>query len=467
MTLLASLLTMLSFFAPGAVALDLPAPLEEKLRELRLADASDVSAKMAEVLSAEIEAVDAFIERLRDPKTRVAGLSQIAANDEGEAARIGGALPEGMADAILVRTLLGPYLLAHVTFEVDSALSNRMRGIGGRYEREMRTALAVVPKDSASKRKRKAELVKAWRATIEPAERAVEDKSIYPDKDRGASGQKRVDQEVRNLWKSHRYLVREFDDDLQRFQRADRSELQAALEAAAAWRTAHAACSDILASRKGVRVRELSEDADGRIPFARAMLLVASGDPQAARHLATGSDEYLSSLLRYLWFLSIVHFNDDIGADPSMAQVDPIEREVVRRLNEYRMALDRTPLEIEVHLIEAARGHSKEMGREDYFSHDSPHAERATYRRRIQLAGYANPNVAECIFMGVVGVSAEEVFLGWYNSSIHHRILISKTYAQIGVGRAGSHITANFGGGWTAMRWEGALEHRRNETPKD
>jgi uncharacterized protein YkwD len=50
-------------------------------------------------------------------------------------------------------------------------------------------------------------------------------------------------------------------------------------------------------------------------------------------------------------------------------------------------------------------------------------------------------------------MDGEDVFMGWYGSSIHHRLLISTTYAQIGVGRDGKLVTANLGADRVLESW--------------
>ena len=140
---------------------------------------------------------------------------------------------------------------------------------------------------------------------------------------------------------------------------------------------------------------------------------------------------------------------DTGDADPP----DADERELVRIINDYRLAFDLVPLEIDARLTASARGHSREMAELDYFGHESPVAGHRRLSDRTHRAGYPSQTVGECIWRGGERrVRAARIFDTWYTSSSHHRLMLSTSYHQIGVGRFDSHFTANFGGGWQFRR---------------
>jgi hypothetical protein len=97
--------------------------------------------------------------------------------------------------------------------------------------------------------------------------------------------------------------------------------------------------------------------------------------------------------------------------------------------------LGRRTLEVELRLVLAARGHSREMIEKKFFSHTSPLPERRTPALRAQLVGYEG-GVAENIQTGTASRNGERVFQSWYGSSGHHRNLLSAAHRAIGVGYA-------------------------------
>ena len=435
---------------------DLPESLTPHLTKLRTADAASVAEAMRELLLAEAPAIDALVDELCDPATRGAVLEHFATNDEAEAARIRSGLGVGRAEPAAVRTLIGPYLETHLRGAIDDTLEKRLKKVERDYKKGAGKLLAAVPNHSPAKRAKKVRQVETWRAAIGPALKTVEDENTYRVDDRGASAQKRVDASVRELWQAHQKLRTELDKDLKRMAKAKVEALAAGLEDADRWRAAHAACLEALAGRKGVKAKALGSKDDERLRLGRAMLFVASGDVGAARQVEAGGpalDPYAAYLLRYMNSQRVLDHNDTVDVGRELDPVTRFERDIVRRVNAYRLALEREPLEIQENLLEAARGHSAEMGRENYFAHDSPHAERATFAKRTKLAGYTSSTVGECIFSGTDKMTSEDVFLGWYGSSTHHRLLISPHYTQVGVGRVGHLVTANLGGDRRIARW--------------
>ena len=100
------------------------------------------------------------------------------------------------------------------------------------------------------------------------------------------------------------------------------------------------------------------------------------------------------------------------------------------------------PLEIDMRLVLAARDHSSDMQKHDFFSHTSPLEGKATFSDRAKRFGYAKPS-GENIYMGSTQGSA--AFDGWKNSPPHYKNMISPDHAKVGVGRHGKHWTQLFG----------------------
>lgn len=111
--------------------------------------------------------------------------------------------------------------------------------------------------------------------------------------------------------------------------------------------------------------------------------------------------------------------------------------------NEYRMLFGLRALKHSGGLARAARAHSDEMKRLNYFSHESPTPENRTPAMRCQKQGARM--IAENIANGhSTGRSAIQ---GWLNSSGHHRNILSKSAPAIGLGQSGSLWTQVFGAG--------------------
>lgn len=124
------------------------------------------------------------------------------------------------------------------------------------------------------------------------------------------------------------------------------------------------------------------------------------------------------------------------------------EIEVGHLINEERASRGLAPVDLEAHLVEAARLHSQDMAANGYFSHDSQDGR--TFADRIEEAGYAWTAAGEIIAAGYA--SPEDVVQGWMNSSGHRGILLGSSYEHVGVGYAyqagspyGHYWTADFG----------------------
>ncbi|HOD80952.1 MAG: Cysteine-rich secretory protein family protein [Planctomycetes bacterium ADurb.Bin126] len=117
----------------------------------------------------------------------------------------------------------------------------------------------------------------------------------------------------------------------------------------------------------------------------------------------------------------------------------------IQAVNDYRETLGLARMEIDLRLMQAARGHSKEMTDLKYFSHVSPTKGREGFGDRCRLAGYqgaGGENIASAN-----NVTGQQAFQMWFHSPGHHQNMANAGFTAIGVGKWGSIMTQNFGGG--------------------
>ncbi|KAF0239921.1 MAG: hypothetical protein FD180_5124 [Planctomycetota bacterium] len=130
------------------------------------------------------------------------------------------------------------------------------------------------------------------------------------------------------------------------------------------------------------------------------------------------------------------------GGDTQMVGV---ELECAKVTNEYREMMGRACLEVDDMLGKAAKKHSQEMVDLAYFAHESPTARLRTPGDRVKAEGYSGP-CGENIATGYG--DARAAFTGWYNSSGHHRNMLSDGWNHIGLGCVGGTMwTENLGRG--------------------
>lgn len=109
--------------------------------------------------------------------------------------------------------------------------------------------------------------------------------------------------------------------------------------------------------------------------------------------------------------------------------------------NAYRVRMGRAPLEIDPHLVDAARRHSADMLSAGYFSHTG--RDGSSPADRALRAGYEGGMTGENIAQGQR--SGADAFRAWQHSSGHHRNMLDDDYALIGVGLSGDHWTMLLG----------------------
>lgn len=129
-----------------------------------------------------------------------------------------------------------------------------------------------------------------------------------------------------------------------------------------------------------------------------------------------------------------------------------IIEEIVRLSNRERGKVGAPPLAADSLLQKAAFGHSEEMAKLDYFSHESPTPGRESPHQRINLAGASPRASAENIAMfkgHPEETLAAKAVTAWMNSPGHRKNLLDPLYTHIGigVGKRGDayYLTQNFG----------------------
>jgi uncharacterized protein YkwD len=98
-------------------------------------------------------------------------------------------------------------------------------------------------------------------------------------------------------------------------------------------------------------------------------------------------------------------------------------------------------------LEEAAKGHAKDMARQNYFSHESKDGR--TMNTRIVTAGYVFKGwksfmIGENIAFGQTSIP--EVMAGWFKSEGHCKNLMNPGFKEVGVAEKNKYWVQDFGG---------------------
>lgn len=111
--------------------------------------------------------------------------------------------------------------------------------------------------------------------------------------------------------------------------------------------------------------------------------------------------------------------------------VTALEDEVTALTNQERRAAGCGEVSTDERLRAAARGHSRDMAENDYFSHTG--LDGSSFVERAQAQGYSSP-AGENIAYGYATPAA--VMEGWMNSDGHRRNILNCSHTTIGVGLA-------------------------------
>lgn len=239
----------------------------------------------------------------------------------------------------------------------------------------------------------------------------INDKTRYPEENHGAAGQKEVDRLVDHLRRVVQDPLREVAEVKGAF--AKIAKLLDEARKLAEWSREHAESG---ADPKKVE-DELALEAAKVVKMQHVPV-----DEKDAQALAKSLD--------------VVKYNETVKSSMTAE-----ERECVRLTNEYRMLFGLHALKAFEPLVQAARKHSEEMSRLNYFAHESPVAANANPAARCAREGgkFAGENIA----MGMV--TGAHAFDAWYTSSGHHRNMLFPKHKSIGLGQHKNYWTEDFG----------------------
>lgn len=104
------------------------------------------------------------------------------------------------------------------------------------------------------------------------------------------------------------------------------------------------------------------------------------------------------------------------------------EASLLRTMNAVRAGHGLPALRVDFHLVRAARGHSADMMRRQYFSHGS-------ITGRVVAAGARGPLFGEDLAWAT-GITANWVVTAWLASPTHRAILLRPGFRRVGIGYA-------------------------------
>src|SRR5436305_10133556 len=124
-------------------------------------------------------------------------------------------------------------------------------------------------------------------------------------------------------------------------------------------------------------------------------------------------------------FLASFALLGSAGAAQARTLTSP-EASLLQTMNAVRTSHGLAPLRLDVHLLRAARAHSADMMRRQYFAHGSV-AQRAVSR------GARGPVLGEDLAWAT-GITADWLVNAWLNSSTHRPVLLRPRFRLIGIG---------------------------------
>lgn len=144
----------------------------------------------------------------------------------------------------------------------------------------------------------------------------------------------------------------------------------------------------------------------------------------------------------------------------TMTLAPQLQSALLGQINGFRVSHGLTRLRVSPALTTVANGHSAQMARLGYFSHNS--ASGASFSRRIAQVyparGFRSWSVGENLVWGGPDIGAARAFRLWLSSPPHRANLLSARWREIGVGavhstsapgvyggRPATIVTADFG----------------------
>ena len=130
---------------------------------------------------------------------------------------------------------------------------------------------------------------------------------------------------------------------------------------------------------------------------------------------------------------------------PASVKLNSYEKQIMALVNKQRVNHHLAKLRLNAELERAARFHSKDMGQRQYFEHDTLGVE--TWSQRLIDYGYTTKGcsswgVGENIYRGsglfsapvVVVLGVKGMAEGWMDSAPHRRVILTKSFRDIGIG---------------------------------
>jgi len=114
------------------------------------------------------------------------------------------------------------------------------------------------------------------------------------------------------------------------------------------------------------------------------------------------------------------------AAGAQASSLSSSEASLLQTMNATRTSRGLAPLRVDIRLVQAARGHSADMMRRQYFAHGSA-------ARRALAAGARGPVFGEDLAWGT-GVTAEWVVNRWLASPGHRAVMLRPSFRRVGIG---------------------------------
>lgn len=241
----------------------------------------------------------------------------------------------------------------------------------------------------------------------------IYDKKIYPDEDHGRKGQPEVDKKVdvvRKIWNGN---------------------FEAAIPPAV-----RDAIDGIDKSNKEMLSKLGDDSGKDDLADAEKERVLANLTEQASLGIKNMAADR-AERERYNYNKRVSDYNKKVFKCPAGVPATVIDQ--VECLNTYREMMGRKKIFLEPRLCTAAQKHTVNMSAAGQIWHEGPDG---NPQSRAQKEGFPS-GVGENVAMGYGG--AQAVHEGWYNSSGHHRNMLSDSWNCAGIGNEGNFWTQMFG----------------------
>jgi uncharacterized protein YkwD len=115
-----------------------------------------------------------------------------------------------------------------------------------------------------------------------------------------------------------------------------------------------------------------------------------------------------------------------------------LEKQIVTLVNKKRAARGLAKLRVNAKLVKASRSHSREMGNQQYFAHDSASGE--SFAGRLIRFGYTREgcsawSAGENIAWGTgLYSTAQHTVNVWMKSAAHRKVMLTAKFRDLGIG---------------------------------